>query len=282
MSEENQVSTPEAVETETPTAEPTEVETSEVVEPVEETAKAEKDGTEEQPEWFKKDKYKTVEEQAKAYNEAEKTMHEALNKVKELERTQTEQKFTQETQQVSEGMKTLSNQYQQAIDNYQAQGNQVLEQALNALENGQISGAEYAQYVAQENEKFLSAKANIDAIYSQESSQLKGKEAELSQQRVSNSFNEFEINQADKLARPENKALYEAYKAKGYDPQDLNTVFELAETYLQSYLKSETAKKAISSDIEADKSAMTTTVGKGGVGTKPKTIQTLDDIINYL
>jgi len=207
---------------------------------------------------------------------SEKAMNEANNKLKELEKSQTEQKFTQETQQVSQGMQTLNNQYQEVLANYQAQGNQTISQALSDAQEGLIDLTAYAQIVAQENEKWLANKAQADSIYSESAKQLKGKEAELSQQRISNSFKEFENTQSDKLAKPEYKAIYDCYKSKGYDPQDAGVAFEIFETGLQTYLKSEASKKAITSGVEADKSAMTTTVGKGGsITSKP---MGLDDL----
>ena len=212
---------------------------------------------------------------------SEKTMNETLNKVAQLEKAQQEQQFTQQKAQVSQEHQQLDYYYQQELSKFQEQGNQVLTNALEALQNGEIDGAYYAQIVAEENSKFLNAKANIDAIYQENSSKIKSKELELSKQATANSFREFEINNAERLAKPEGKALYEAFKAQGFDPQELNTAFELAETYLQTYIKQEAAKKAISSEIQAEKSAMSSTVGKGGTGNKAtKEIKTLDDIIN--
>lgn len=121
----------------------------------------------------------------------------------------------------------------------------------------------------------------INSKYSQQKQTIDAKKTEIQKREIQKQFSDFEQASMDKLAKSENKVLYELFKTKGYDPKVLPDVFEMAETYLQTYLKGEAAKKAISSGIEADKSAMTTTVGKGGASSKPATIKTLDDIINY-
>jgi len=207
----------------------------------------------------------------KSAYEAEKTMYQIQNKMNQLEKSTKDQEFTNQKAQVSSDMQNLNQSYEAALAHFSNEGATVIQNALAALEDEQITAAQYAQIVAEENQKYVQIKAEIDKRHNSNTKQVKEKELTLSKQLIEEGYKGFEEANKDKLALPYNKELIDNYRAKYNNPEDLPNVLEFAENYLKSYLKHQAAQKQIADSVNADKKGMTTTVGKvSKVGSKPQ------------
>lgn len=220
--------------------------------------------------------YKNADELVKGVKEKDATISRLNQEMQKLAQQQQEQEFVQQSQQVSGKIQTLEAQFGQAINDLEIQYNTTLQQANAMLNDGYIDANTYASIVQQENAKLLNGKSHLGSIFQDEATKIRTQETELTRQRIETGFKQFEDSNTDKLQQPHYKGLYESYKAKGYDPQDLSVAMELAENFLSAYLKNEQSKQKIKADVDADKGQLTTTAGKVvKKGVAPKSIDDL-------
>jgi hypothetical protein len=240
MSDElEQVETLEPSDISTSSEEPTNVDTSITDEPKtqESTSKEqEKDQEPGKPEWLNP-KYKTVEDQAKAYHESEKKMHETNARLNELERQTKEKEINSYKELADNTDKNINTLYdtekarldyakEQLIKNY-------TEQLESAGYSGQLLSTQIASYNKQLDKEYYTHLSQLEQLRSSEIQKAQSSRQQYVNLESEKQFKLVENDLKEKLQLAEYNHLFTKFKSKYKHANDFKDFLPIIEEAME-------------------------------------------------
>jgi len=276
-----QVTTPENanIPTGTPCNEPVNnTDTSNLQEPNGNANSAENE--QEPPKWFKKDKYKTIEEQAKAYSELEKKFSEKAQKLSELEKKVQDDhlKALADPNDI-----LLINKYNSQLELYRTSKNTLVSDAVKRFTAQGLPPEVIAANVLQLNstldKQLETAKFALDKEYSNTANNNKKLRAQYLQEQKEKSFAETEQQIKDDLADPVIKHLFDKYKEKYIIAKDFADFLPVLKKAIEADRTERDMKSQINSQKRRIKSSSKASNGSSGSDNNSDSKPTVADLL---
>jgi hypothetical protein len=192
-----------------------------------------------------------------SYQEAEKAMSKAFNERDELKKHYESASLSQEQVQLSQYGQQLNAQRAQLLQTVQAQKDNRIAQAYQALQDEQITALDYTQYVQRIEAEAFNALNQINDAYHKDMTFAKQQEVQYKNKLYAKQEAEFIAQNQDFYNKPYIKPVIDEI-IKEFLPENLPRVKEFAERMIALY---EQNKAGILRN-EADKAKLTSVAGQ--------------------